>query len=188
MKNLGTSAASKLLFRVAVAEDALELAALHTAVADNLTNLHGRGPWSSRASEKGALRAIRHSRVVVATERSAIIATFCLTTKKPWAIDTSYFTECALPLYLLGMAVTPSRQRQGVGRKCLGEAQHMAAAWPADAIRLDAYDAGAGGGPFYERCGFTERGHICYRKAPLTYYEMLIKINSASTGGRSARR
>jgi hypothetical protein len=32
------------------------------------------------------------------------------------------------------------------------------AAWPADAIRLDAYDHPAGAGTFYTRCGFLHVG------------------------------
>ena len=43
------------------ADDAVALAALHTAVADHLTHQHGRGPWSAQASEKGVLYAMRTS-------------------------------------------------------------------------------------------------------------------------------
>jgi len=163
-----------LRFREGVPDDAVELAALHTSVADHLTNLYGKGPWSTHTSEKGALHTMRHSRVFVVTQGPAIVATFRLATKKPWAIETTYFTQCEKPLYLLSMAVAPSMQRRGIGRMCLEEAERRARAWPADAIRLDAYDAYAGGGPFYERCGFAERGRVCYRKAPLIYYELLL--------------
>ena len=44
----------------------------------------------------------------------------------------------------------------------------------ADAIRLDAYDAEAGAGEFYVKCGFREVGRVAYRGVPLTYYERLI--------------
>jgi len=40
------------------------------------------------------------------------------------------------------------------------------------AIRLDAYDAEAGAGRFYARCGYTELGRAIYRSAPLIYYEL----------------
>ena len=50
----------------------------------------------------------------------------------------------------------------------------VAAAWPADAIRLDAYDHAAGAGPFYAKCGFRERGRVVYRGNPLAYYELLL--------------
>jgi len=154
--------------------DAAPLAALHIAVADHLTGLHGHGPWSSRTSEKGVLYAMRASQVFVAREGREIIATLRLATKKPWAIDTSYFTPCQRPLYLLAMAVTPAKQRRGIGRRCLEEAAKIARAWPADAIRLDAYDADAGAGGFYARCGYAEVGRATYRNTPLIYYELLL--------------
>ena len=99
------------------------------------------------------------------------MATFRLATKKPWAIDVSYFTACERPLYLTGMAVRPDFQRRGLGRQCVEEAVRIARDWPADAIRLDAYDADAGAGSFYHKCGFTETGRKTYRSVPLTYYE-----------------
>jgi GNAT superfamily N-acetyltransferase len=161
-------------FRLARPGDACSLAGLHTAVAEHLTGLHGHGPWSSKTSEKGVLYAMRTSRVFVARLGAEIVGTLRLATKKPWAIDTSYFSPCRRPLYLLAMAVTPARQRRGIGRLCLQEALRIAETWPADAIRLDAYDAEAGGGGFYARCGWTERGRISYRGAPLIYYEFVL--------------
>src|SRR5512140_795816 len=136
-------------FQAATVEDATPLAALHTSVAADLTGRYGHGPWSSKTSPKGMLHAMRTSRVFVAREGDEIVGTLRLTRKKPWAIDISYFTACTVPLYLLSMAVTPAKQRQGIGRRCLEEAKRIAWEWPADAIRLDAYDATAGAGEFY---------------------------------------
>jgi GNAT superfamily N-acetyltransferase len=164
----------RLNFQPAVAEEAAEIAALHTAVAEHLTELHGRGFWSSKVSEKGVLYAMRVSRVYVARAGTEMVATLRLSAKKPWAIDTSYFAPCRKPLYLVGMAVKPAHQRQGIGRKCLAEAEKIARAWPADAIRLDAFDAEAGAGRFYARCGYTEVGRAAYRNTPLIYYELLL--------------
>jgi len=117
---------------------------------------------------------MRTSRTYVARIDTEIVATFRLATKKPWAIDISYFAACRRPLYLLSMAVVPAKQRQGIGGWCLGEAQKIAKIWPADAIRLDAFDAKAGAGPFYAKCGFTEVGRASYRETPLIYYEALL--------------
>ena len=50
----------------------------------------------------------------------------------------------------------------------------VARAWPADAIRLDAYDADAGTGEFYRKCGFRECGRRVYRGTPLIYYELVL--------------
>ena len=116
---------------------------------------------------------MRNSRVFLAREGREIIATVRLTTKKPWAIDPDYFAPCATPLYLVGITVAPAHQRQGIGRGCLREILRLAQAWPADALRLDAYDAPAGAGPFYARCGFNEVGRVTYRLCPLIYYELL---------------
>ena len=164
----------KLKLEPATANDAPALAALHTSVANHLTAQHGQGPWSSQTSENGVLRALCVSRVFVARRDDEIIATLRLATKKPWAIDTSYFAPVRKPLYLLAMAVAPALQRQGIGTKCLAEAARLAKAFPADALRLDAYDAQAGAGGFYTKCGYSERGRATYRGAPLIYYELLL--------------
>jgi GNAT superfamily N-acetyltransferase len=97
-----------------------------------------------------------------------------LATKKPWAIDVSYFTPVKRPLYLTGMAVSVAQQGQGLGRLALEDARAVAQEWPAEAIRLDAYAAEAGAGRFYARCGFQERGRIVYKGDPLFYYELLL--------------
>ena len=87
-------------------------------------------------------------------------------------IDNAFIRLCGfIPLYLLGMAVAPTLQRKGIGRLCLLEAEKIAAAWPAQAIRLDAYDSPTGAGGFYQRCGYREVGRVVYRKTPLIYYE-----------------
>jgi GNAT superfamily N-acetyltransferase len=170
----------RIKFELATARDAARLAALHTETAEHLTSLHGHGPWSSKTSEKGVLFAMRMSNVYVARTNGTIIATLRLTTRKPWAIDTKYYAPCKKPLYLIGMAVAPDKQRQGIGAHCLEQAEIAARAWPADAIRLDAFDAAAGAGPFYERCGYSEVGRATYRNAPLVYYQRLLPAEPGS--------
>jgi len=161
-------------FLPATTNDVMELAVLHTKVAERLTDLHGRGPWSSRTSIKGVLYAMRTSKVFAARQGSEIVATLRLATKKPWAIDTSYFSSSQKPLYLLAMAVTPAKQGHGIGSRCLKEAKKIAKLWQADSIRLDTYNANAGAGPFYAKSGYTEVGRTTYRNAPLIYYELTL--------------
>ena len=158
----------------ATLHDAPEIAALRNAVAERLTRDYGKGHWSSAVSERGVLHALSISRVFVMRRRGRVIATLRLATKKPWAIDVSYFTTCERPIYLSDMAVDPTLQRQGIGRRCMEQALDVVRAWPGCAIRLDAYDAAAGAGAFYEKCGFREVGRVSYRGNPLVYFEKLI--------------
>lgn len=155
----------------ATSDDVFEIVAIRNAVAERLTARHGRGHWSSIATERGVRFDIRTPMVCVARERGRVVATLKLATKKPWAIDARYFTPSKRPLYLTSMAVDPERQQKGIGRACLDEARRIAREWPADAIRLDAYDAAAGAGGFYAKCGFREVGRVVYRRVPLLYFE-----------------
>ena len=164
----------KLSFSIATPPDAPTLAALHTAVAADLTSRFGNGPWSAKTSEKGVLFGMRHSQVVVARRGKSIVGTFRLATKKPRAIDVFYFTPVKKAIYLTHMAVTPTLQRQGVGQMLLKEAAKRCRDWPAEAIRLDAFDAEAGAGAFYVKSGFRECGRRTYRDAPLIYFEMVL--------------
>jgi GNAT superfamily N-acetyltransferase len=163
----------KLAFRDARPEDVPVLAALHNSTAGALTKEFGEGPWSSFVTERGTLRAQEHARVRVGRLGKKIVTVLRLATKKPWAIDVAYFTPVKRPLYLTGMAVSVAHQGQGLGRLALEDACKVAQGWPADAIRLDAWDAPAGAGGFYGACGFTERGKVIYRENPLVYYEWL---------------
>ena len=104
-----------------------------------------------------------------------VLTVLRLATKKPWAIDVSYFTPVKRPLYLTGMTVAVTHQGQGLGRLALEDAIAVAREWPADAIRLEAYDADAGAGSFYVKCGFVERGRTVYKGDPLSYYELLLE-------------
>jgi GNAT superfamily N-acetyltransferase len=167
----------KLVLATANDSDAVALAFLHSAVAGDLTRRFGPGRWSSPQTEKGVLNDLRRqkfSRILIARSGSRIVATLRLATKKPWAIDTTYFTPASRPLYLTSMAVHPNIQRNGVGRLLLKEAEMVARAWPADAIRLDAFDAEAGAGRFYLRCGFREIVRVTYKGAPLVYFELVL--------------
>lgn len=164
----------KLTFSIATPADVPALAALHTAAAADLTKRFGHGFWSSVATEKGVLFSMRQARVVIARRGKTIVGTLRLANKKPWAIDVSYFAPVKKAIYLTGMAVNPKLQRQGIGRLLLEQAIEHARTWPADAIRLDAFDAVAGAGQFYSRCGFRDTAHVVYRKNPLIYFEYLL--------------
>lgn len=164
----------QLTFRDATLKDVPVIAALQNAAAGALTARHGEGHWSSLSTERGAALAQRHARVRVGRSGKRILTVLRLATKKPWAIDVSYFTPVKRPLYLTGLAVSVAHQGQGLGRLAVEDALAVAQEWPADAIRLDAYDADAGAGSFYANCGFRERGRVVYKGDPLVYYEFLL--------------
>ncbi len=165
-------------FSRATAADAPAIADLRVAAADKLTRDFGHGHWSSQTNDAAVLRDLKVSTVIVARHRARIIATLTLQTKKPWAIDVAYFTPCKKALYLINMAVHPRRQRRGIGRVLMTEALRVARELPAGAIRLDAYDAEAGAGEFYLRCGYRETGKKTYRGVPLVYFECMTGAES----------
>ena len=164
----------RLIFRDATLKDVPAIAALHNAAAGALTARFGEGHWSSLVTERGTALSQRHARVRVGKEGTRILTVLRLATKKPWAIDTSYFSPVKRALYLTGMTVAVAHQGKGLGRLALEDAVVVARGLSADAIRLDSYDADAGAGLFYSKCGFSERGRVVYKGDPLVYYELLL--------------
>jgi GNAT superfamily N-acetyltransferase len=164
----------RIRLEAATAVDAEAIASLRNAVTQDLTARHGRGPWSRNVTARGVLFDLRHATVWVARIGGSPIATLTLATRKPWAIDRTYFRACQRPLYLTSMAVAPGLQGRGIGRRCVDQALRIAREWPADAIRLDAFDAPGGAGGFYRKCGFREVGRASYRGTPLIYFEKVL--------------
>jgi len=177
------SAPAALVITAAAKRDAGTIAQLWASVAQTLTDRHGKGSWSHAPNEAGVRRGIETSRVLVAHSGSGLVGTLRLATKKPWAIDPSYFAVVDRPLYLLDMGVAPEAQGQGVGRALIEAARGVARDHPAGSIRLDAYDAPAGAGGFYLRCGFSEVGRVVYRGTPLIYFEWLCESDPDHAGG-----
>ena len=126
----------RLAFTLAGPSNAPALAALRGAAARELTRQYGEGHWSSEPSERGVVADLRHAEVWIARRGAAAVGTFRLATKKPWAIDRSYFTDCKRPIYLTNMAVRPDYQRRGIGRSCLEHAIRRVREWP----RMDCRD------------------------------------------------
>lgn len=158
----------------AMPRDVKALVALHNAAAEALTRIHGSGPWSAGRREAGLTTQVAAGEVWVVRAKARLLATMRLGKKKPWAIDAAYFSTAKSPLYLTDMAVQPLLQRTGIGRAALDAAVAIARREQHDAIRLDAYNAAAGAGDFYRKCGWEERGRVTYRATPLIYFEMKI--------------
>jgi ribosomal protein S18 acetylase RimI-like enzyme len=160
---------------LATPEDAAGIANVISEAAYDLTTKHGYGHWSAIASAKGVLNGMSKSKVLVAKNGAEVIGSVRLTASRPWVIDPAYFTPVHHPVYLVDMAVSPGYQRIGVGRALIEEAKKVAAVLAGDSLRLDAYEGVAGAGGFYEKCGFTEMGHILYKTVPHIYFEWLIE-------------
>jgi GNAT superfamily N-acetyltransferase len=154
--------------------DIPELLLLRLAVDADQARRFGNDRWCTTINERSIARGLKSSRVLIARRRGKIIGTLRMETKKPWAIDLTYFTTVARAVYLHDVDVDPRVQRLGVGHRLMERAKAAAREWPVEAIRLDAYDGPSGGGPFYEKCGFTEVGRKVYRRVPLIYYELLL--------------
>ena len=161
-----------LALRIGEPHEAATVAALLAAAAEALTRRFGRGRWSLAASERAVRGAMATPATYLAWRGDAAVATLRLSRRRPWAIAASRFSAAERPLYLTDMAVLPVVQRTGVGRRALELAADEARRWPADAIRLDAYDAPAGAGEFYRRCGWRDVGTAVYRGQPLRYFEL----------------
>jgi len=161
-------------FGLAMPEELTRVAELRNAAAEQLTREHGRGHWSGLVTAEKIAALLERSRVYVLRERGRVVGTLRLQPKKPSEYDRPWFTRASRPVFLYDMAVDPARQRRGHGRACIEGAIRVARAWPADAIRLDAYDHPAGAGPFYEKCGFREASRRVFFRAPLIYYEMML--------------
>ncbi len=152
---------------------------MRNAATADLTERYGTGHWSTTVSPDSVARGIATSTVLVAVSHERVVGTLRLLKKKPWAIDLAYFHIVPHPLHLVDMAVEPGYQKRGIGRQLLEAARRTAEEMGADAIRLDAYDAAAGAGEFYVRCGYAARGGKQYRAVPLRYYELLLNARSA---------
>lgn len=164
----------RLSFAVASETDASLVAVLRGRAAHDLTDRFGPGHWSGDATPSGVVAGMADSRVVIARRGTIVVATYRLSSVKPWAMHDACFTPCQQPLYLTDMAVLPALQGRGIGRRCLTHAVRCSRQWPADSIRLDAYDTTAGAGLFYEKCGFQEVVRLIHRGVPLVYYERLM--------------
>lgn len=175
-------AQTRLQISKAGEDDIPALAALRRDTARELTARYGFGHWSHEGSDDTVRRGMEGSFYLIGIEQKEIVAALRLSPSRPWAIDPSHFTPVRRPLYLTDMAVSPARQRSGLGRILLTAAKEEAIRLRAGAIRLDAYDAPAGAGEFYTRCGFLPRGVVVYRQVPLIYFELLLPLRPPEGG------
>lgn len=166
-----------LSFVTAAPSDVAELVGLHAAVAEHVGRIDGARRWRV-PSERDVVHAMRTTEIVLARRASwypegcdegSTVATFRLDAHRGFC-GVARFTEVERFVYLLDMAVHPSRMRDGVGRACLAEAERRACAAGACAIRLDTNDDELRAAAFYAACGYREVLHF----AETRYFERLL--------------
>jgi GNAT superfamily N-acetyltransferase len=110
----------------------------------------------------------------VARDEATVLGTLKLAVRNPYRREIEGYTPVKRPVWLTAMAVSPAHQRQGIGRRLLDEACRTAGELGGEAIRLDSYDAPAGAGDFYRKCGFREVHRSSYNGTPLIWFERLL--------------
>jgi GNAT superfamily N-acetyltransferase len=163
-----------MIFRYADESDVAELLGLRLRVDADQTRRFGRARWSTAIDQNSVARGLKTGRVLIALQDGRVVGGVRMEARKPWAIDLSYFTPAARPLYLHDVNIEPALQGRGLGAKLVEEVKSRARDWSADAIRVDTFDGAAGAGPFYEKCGFRAVGRKTYRSVPLAYFELLL--------------
>jgi ribosomal protein S18 acetylase RimI-like enzyme len=159
----------------ATEDDAAAIAALRVAVSRQLTVQFGQGTWSFAMDTAGGVQLeVQSAEIFVAHGEGGLLATLRLSRRNPWLGDINFFTPAVRPLYLTSMAVAPAYQRRGIGRQCLDDARRLGRELEADALRLDSYDAPAGAGDFYRKCGFREGRRDSYHGTPLIWFETML--------------
>ncbi|HET9863887.1 MAG TPA: GNAT family N-acetyltransferase [Steroidobacteraceae bacterium] len=158
---------------IATRSDARPIVTLRAAVARDMTQRFGTGPWSAIACRAEVVRQLRASHVLVARQDDELVGTVRLARALPGVLDSSAFTPVEHSLYVLGLAVAPGRRGRGVGRQLMEAAKAAARSRGADALWLDAYDHPAGAGAFYLKTGFRDAGRTHRGEIPLRYLEWL---------------
>lgn len=163
------------MISTATVADVPSLVALRTSVAQRMAERYGEGDWSALPTEAAVIRQVRASRILIERRDSRIVGTVRLAAAIQALFDASAFTPVAHAFYVLGLAVAPDVQGQGIGRALMAAAKDTARESFADALWLDAFEHAAGAGIFYEKCGFRRVGGVQRGAMRLGYYEWLCK-------------
>lgn len=158
-----------LVFTRAAPSDARGIVAFHQEVSRHLQReVPGARRWRVPSAAQ-ITASMETTELVLAHEASLLVALFRLDPAKGFC-GVARFTEVERFVYLLEMAVHPSRTRRGLGRLCLEEAERRATAQGAQAIRLDANDDPIRAASFYAASGYRE----VLRYAQTIYFERLL--------------
>lgn len=164
-----------IALRMTKRADADVVRAIRLAAADHLTALHGRGHWSEVFTIATIRKHVVDKPVYLVEQARAPIATFELQTLNPNWYNKRWFANPGDPAhYLFNMAVLPASQRQGIGSSIMAEIEQMTVQDNRSALRFDAYDAAAGAGTFYEKCGYRKVHSGPFNGVALIYFEKVL--------------
>jgi GNAT superfamily N-acetyltransferase len=165
----------KASHRLASPADAKTVQTVRALAAQDLTTRFGRGHWSSVSTVATLKRHALASQLHVVELDDEIVGTFTLNARKiPFYRKSWFANPDDSALYLTNMAVRPDMQRRGIGRWVMARIEELAREQRCGAVRFDAYDAPAGAGAFYQKCGYVcvHRGRI--GQTALEYYEKVL--------------
>ncbi|NRA37941.1 MAG: GNAT family N-acetyltransferase [Planctomycetes bacterium] len=147
-----------------------EVLKLRNAVEKKLIQDYGSGDWGFTITESIVRRGLKNGKILLAWFGVELVGTLTLSKKKPWAVNKKIFPRSDNPIYMIAMAISPKHQRKGIGAKMVKKAISIAKTDGHDFIHLDSYNAEAGAGGFYEKCGFNHVCDIVYKECPLSYW------------------
>jgi GNAT superfamily N-acetyltransferase len=161
-----------LTYQRTQASDAATVSKIRAAVAKDLTLRYGPGHWSEVFAVATIRKHMAERPIYLVGLDGAQIATFELRADAPFWYSHSWFSEPDAPaFYLFSMAVLPEWQRHGVGASIMSQVEEMGRSEGRQAIRFDAYDAPAGAGRFYQKCGYALVHRGSFNGVALEYYE-----------------
>ena len=162
--------------RLASREDAMDAFNIRRSAADLLTSVHGEGHWSTVTSVKTIRKHAEAGLVYLFFEGDSPIGTFHLVDRKIGFYKKEWFEIPDQPaFYLMHMALHPDRQRKGLGREMMIEIEAIAVNKSIHSIRFDAYNADAGAGKFYEKCGYQLVHKGSFNSVALLYFEKVLE-------------
>lgn len=165
----------EITFRMANKSDARAVRAVRLAAAEDLVQRFGPGHWSTVSALPTVKRQADAGLVLIA-ESNAIVGTGTISSQKiPFYRKEWFRWPEDAAMYLTNMAVHPDHQRNGTGSQIMREIERRAVAEGLLAVRFDAYDAAAGAGRFYEKCGYrcVHRGDV--NGVALEYFEKVLR-------------
>lgn len=163
---------SEFALKQATADQLRELYALRKQAADDLSARFGSGHWGRVGSFRTMQEHQKQGLIYAGLRGQELVAMLRYSTQRPRFYRMEWFTDPDAPAgHLTQMAVRTDLQDSGYGRACVAAIEAIARRGGASYIRLDSYDAPAGAGEFYRKCGYQQVHRGEFNRVPLIYWE-----------------